>query len=95
MLTIKHIADDGDEHIYLTSHVNYVPSEAKTAAGYPSSLWRYDETGRAHEFTSGMIYVMNDRGTTVARYDLTAANNQGISVPAGRSMKIEGNSIPA
>lgn len=75
MMTIKHITDNGEEFVYPTTHVNFVPERATLTVGQPSGLWRYDGTGRAYEINHGMVYVMNEAGSTVARYDMTAANN--------------------
>lgn len=83
MLTIKHITDTGEEFVYSTSHINFVPAEVKCATGQPNSLWRYDDTGRAFEITEGMVYVMNGSGATVARYDMTAKNNPAIGTVTG------------
>lgn len=70
MMTIKHKTDTNEEFVYATSHVNFVPSSAKNCGPSHDSLWRYDNDGRAHEITAGTVFVMNEHGKTVARYDL-------------------------
>lgn len=71
MMTVKHVDSRGEEFVYPTTHVNFVPAEAKNCAPASRSLWRYDEDGRAHEISTGRAYVMNEHGQTVARYELT------------------------
>lgn len=78
MMTIKHITPSGEEFVHETTHVNFVPAAAKCATGSGASLWRYDSAGQATEIVDGLAYVMNDGGTTVARYDLEIINNPGI-----------------
>lgn len=75
MMTIKHITAIGEEFVYPTSHVNFVPANAKCAAPATDSVWRYDEEGRAYEMRDGRVYVMNEHGTTVARYDMSSDVN--------------------
>lgn len=83
MMTIKHITEAGEEFVYPTTHINFVPAEAKCATGQQSSLWWYDSAGRAYEITEGTVYVMNGEGSTVARYNMTTVNNPtlGMIVP--------------
>lgn len=71
MMTIKHVDARGQEYVYPTTHVNFVPADAKNCAPADSSLWRYDEDGRAYEISTGRAYVMNEHGKTVARYELS------------------------
>lgn len=77
MLTVKHIALSGEEFVYATSHVNFVPSGAKGEQSGPpnkDSLWIYEGTDeRPRELCGGTIFVMNERGSTVARYDIGAS----------------------
>lgn len=74
MMTVKHILQTGAEYVYGTSHVNFVPSGAvKGNSGAPTppdTVWRYDADGRAHPLTGGTVYVMNEHGKTVSRYDI-------------------------
>ena len=74
MLTVKHITLSGEEFLYSTTRANFVPARAKDCAPANDSLWIYegpDESER--ELRSGTIFVMNERGSTVARYDLGAS----------------------
>jgi hypothetical protein len=81
MLTVKHITPSGEEFVYGTAHVNFVPATAKpatasdTKADTNDSLWIYEpiEGSRARELIGGTAFVMNDNGSTVARYDLGAS----------------------
>lgn len=71
MLTVKHITLSGEEFIYATTHVNYVPGRAKAPQLSEDGLWIYEGADeRARELSGGTIFVMNERGSTVARYDL-------------------------
>lgn len=75
MLTVKHIKLSGEEYVYATTHVNFVPAGIKNCAPSSDSLWIYDsKDGRAHELIGGTVFVMNGNGTTVSRYDLGASN---------------------
>lgn len=62
MLTVRHIDRDGAESIRETKHV-VVDHDAEQRLRLAFSDW--DD-----EFTSGTIYVMNEMGRTVAKYDL-------------------------
>lgn len=82
MMTVKHITLSGEEFVYDTTHVNFVPASvfnganyAQTASSPPArdTLWRYDADGRAHDLTGGTVFVMNEHGKTVARYDIGAS----------------------
>ena len=81
MLTIKHISLSGDEMLYLSPAANYTPernrpdSLAKSNGPYsPATVW-IDERNDGHRqpLTGGTVFVMNDKGSTVARYDLGAS----------------------
>lgn len=74
MLTVKHITLSGEEFVYTTTHTNYVPANAKNCAPASDSLWIYEGADeRARELCGGTIFVMNERGSTVARYDIGAS----------------------
>ena len=70
MMTIKHCDPTGEEFVYPTTYVNYIPASLKACAPSSASIWRYDEEGRAFEIATGSVYVMNEHGRTVARYTL-------------------------
>lgn len=72
MMTIKHCDLSGEEFVYPTTHINFVPAAVKNCAPTTSSVWRYDEDGRAYEIDSGSVFVMNEHGRTVARYNISA-----------------------
>jgi hypothetical protein len=84
MMTIKHVDLHGEEFVYPTTHINFVPASAKNCAPASDSLWRYDEEGRASEITDGRAYVMNEHGKTVARYDLSDISLAKLAQPTGR-----------
>ena len=73
MMTLKQILPSGEEFVYPTTHVNYVPLGSTGYAGAdspPTTLWRYDAEGSAIPLTEGSVFVMNEHGKTVARYTL-------------------------
>ncbi|RVG88687.1 hypothetical protein [Sinorhizobium meliloti] len=73
MMTVKHIDNSGEEFVYPTTHVNFIPAAIKPpASSVSASVWRYAEDGRAYEIDNGSVYVMNEHGRTVARYMLSA-----------------------
>lgn len=71
MMTVKHVTLCGEEFVYPTTHINFVPASSKNCAPATSSLWRYDSEGRAYEIDEGMTYLMNEHGKTVARYEIS------------------------
>lgn len=79
MLSVKHIGG-GIETIYLAQEAQFVPSEeaAKCFTRSPIEAATEDgcvniirENGIMLGLVGGMVYVMNDTGKTVAKYDLT------------------------
>jgi hypothetical protein len=62
MLTVKHI-DSGIERITEASRVEFFNTEDDR------SLQVYISTGIIN-YTSGVVYVMNDKGSTVGKYEL-------------------------
>lgn len=71
MMTVKHITLSGEEFVFATTHVNFIPGSAKHHVTTKASLWWYDESG-SHELDDGSVYVMNEHGKTVARYMLSS-----------------------
>lgn len=78
MMSVKHITFRGEEFIYPTSHVNYVPASAINDAGSPDTVWIYPPDQPALPLNGGTIFVMNEHGKTVSRYDIGAS-----AVPLG------------
>lgn len=72
MMTIKHVDLTGEEFVYPTTHINYVPAAVKPCTTATPSVWRYDDDGRAYEIDNGSVFVMNEHGRTVARYSISA-----------------------
>ena len=82
MFTIKHVHPDGQEFIHRGELPRYVPVEAKKSAQVQlpgeatHSHVAFDVPGWPCQILySGTVYVMNENGKTVARYDL------GLSAP--------------
>lgn len=72
-MTAKHIAQSGEEFIYATTHVNYVPSYTLGVGANtpPDTVWLYPSDAPAQPLTGGTVYVMNEHGKTVGRYDMS------------------------
>jgi hypothetical protein len=78
MLTIKHIHIGGDEDVISAFSTRYAPGSqyvgGQGAPGTPATLWyRKAEFEPEQPLTGGTIFVMNAKGSTVARYDLGAS----------------------
>ena len=69
MFTIKHILPSGEELLYESDIANHVPL---SVSGRPPSLWIEPASsgGSRFELITGMVYVVNGNGKTVAKYDL-------------------------
>jgi len=83
MLTIKFIGMVGEEAVYPAFSVEYRPAASKPPQGQPTpgepppflppkdTVIAFTEDHYAvAEFDTGTIFVMNERGQTVSRYDL-------------------------
>ena len=87
MMTIKHVARSGEEYVYATSHVNFVPTSALgLGSTTPDTLWHYGSEGDAQPITDGTVFVMNEHGKTVSKYELGAKH--GISGQALNSVNL-------
>lgn len=64
MLTIRHIGNRGDESIYSVESVNWYPN-AETR-----EVVAFIPNGQPWHIKEGTVYVMNDMGKTVAKYDM-------------------------
>ncbi|MEH2700554.1 hypothetical protein GFL93_12750 [Rhizobium leguminosarum bv. viciae] len=63
MMTVKHIAKTGEEYVWPATHTYFEPGDKEL-------FFRWDADGVPHQILEGMVYVMNDHGRTVARYQL-------------------------
>lgn len=77
MLTLKHITPMGNEAIYAAHSVSYTPHPEPLEHPSPDhgpligTLWYQDVPGAPMiELRDGTVYVMNDKGSTVGKYDL-------------------------
>jgi hypothetical protein len=82
MLTVKHITIGGDESLHLAREVTFTPSEAAKQVKTRSPIECVHEGGNVTiiredfvplGFSGGTVFVMNDKGKTVDRYDLGAS----------------------
>lgn len=82
MMTVKHIAMSGEEYIYPTSHVNYVPVSAlANQRDAVDTLWLYPPDQPAQPLTGGTVFVMNEHGKTVSKYSLSDQSPFGLQNP--------------
>ena len=68
MVTIKHVAANGQESIRCAERVDYIP-DRNELIGYGGS--GPGKSAEVHVFNSGRVYVMNDGGKTVGAYVLS------------------------
>lgn len=80
MLTVKHIHLSGREEIVLTRRASYQPEGVPhSTVGNPSEpedmrcCLIEDFDGSTTRIFGGTVFVMNDLGKTVSRYDLGAS----------------------
>jgi hypothetical protein len=77
MFTIKHTTPMGNEALIETDEVSYCPHpepqpHPDTRLGHTTGVLWYKSpvTGHLVPISEGMTYVMNDNGSTIAKYDL-------------------------
>lgn len=84
MFTLKHITPYGSESVHESAEVSYTPNaeiidiplvnnEGNTEAVWASSgtvWWRAEPSHELVPINNGSVYVMNDAGSTVSRYNL-------------------------
>jgi hypothetical protein len=73
MLSVKHITLSGNETIRLASKVEFVNTASKQCAPAHDTLWVHLPDGNLIELEGGTVFVMNDIGKTISRYDLGAS----------------------
>jgi hypothetical protein len=86
MLTIKHVEKCGVEGVFEAESANYFPRDPErpkaqcTAFGVPGSGYL--------TFDDGKVFVMNDKGRTIANYDLDADNAEERATTSRDGMSI-------
>jgi hypothetical protein len=78
MFTVKHIDIFGGETLSQVATARFAPGNDKPStgrqgdcSGTPNTVWVRDVPTQAeYPLTGGTIFVMNDNGKTVGRYDL-------------------------
>ena len=72
MLSVRHIAKTGHEDIYLAHRVSYHPpvdtAGPSAAAGHEVFI-DFGDAQPSEIINDGTVFVMNDKGATIARYD--------------------------
>ena len=92
MMTIKHITISGEESIYPADSVRFTAANPSEFDHVPSTVWRYDSSGESHPHTGGTVFVMNEHGKTVARYDLGASP---VPLPADAYLNVANKERPS
>jgi hypothetical protein len=72
MFTVKHTSPTWEDNLYSATGVRFTPAPSvQSVTSPPETVWvRRVDTGIEFPITDGVIYVMNDAGATVAKYDL-------------------------
>ena len=95
MFTIKHRTPYGNEALYEATRVSLAVAPIPEGLDQPSGtsvhhlgVLVFSEPGETHESSlhDGMVYVMNENGSTVSRYDLGGWNVDA-SVGAAGSLR--------
>lgn len=94
MFTIKHITLSGTEIIYSGEHIRFEPEglcvSTNPNSSSPAMVSFFHAKGHQVEIGGGTVFVMNDAGKTVARYDLGASPvpivGDGLSDPRVRGL---------
>jgi archaellin len=86
MFTIKHCTPLGNESVIQTPEVTYSPhptpapaEDGRTALTGTVFYIRPGAGGEQIELRTGTVYVMNDAGSTVAKYDLGGWGDVGMT----------------
>lgn len=82
MLTIKHIAPDGVEFMAEVLTAEYQPRRNPFPAALPHiaqviATGLLERSGGQQVFCEGTVYIMNDKGRTIATYRLSEDNGLG------------------
>lgn len=80
MFTVKHIRLCGEEDHYHSESARFAPGapswesqDEKTGCSEtPPTVWLAGKTGQ-YPLTGGTVFVMNESGKTISRYDLGAS----------------------
>lgn len=79
MFTIKHLSPHGNESLYEAREVIFLPAPPSPGYSQPAgtstvSLSNFQfkpaDSNAFEELSDGTVYVMNDAGSTVSKYDL-------------------------
>ena len=72
MMTVKHITLSGEETVFQTTSARFTPVKQGHEDAAPPTVW-FEADGVERPLTGGTVFVMNDHGKTVARYDIGAS----------------------
>lgn len=98
MMTVKYVDKNGEESVFPVYGVRYnercaAPVEAGCAPARGHVIFdrpkAYSDTPLMEHAYDGIVYVMNDNGKTVAKYDLGGQNLQGLAAVRVTSVTID------
>lgn len=73
MFTVKHTSPTWEDNLYTAAGVRFCPRQIASNSDIPETVWVRDAELRVEfPITDGVVYVMNDAGSTVSKYDLEA-----------------------
>jgi hypothetical protein len=78
MFTVRHI-NNCTEQIFSATSFSY-QGPTRVDGGKPASICCYDGGGETH-LQTGQVFVMNDAGKTVAKYDFDEINDPNREIP--------------
>jgi hypothetical protein len=84
MLTVKHIRFDGAETVDVAERVIFYPSDKADMSGTPTpyaggSVSLVGARAAIGDYHHGVVYVMNDKGATISKYDLGNCRREMLS----------------
>jgi hypothetical protein len=69
--TLKHISISGEEQLYVASGIHFKPG--RDIYPHELRLVQFTSPTGVAQLSGGTVFVMNESGRTVARYDLGAS----------------------
>lgn len=84
MFTVKHTSSSYQDTIYSAREVRFNPSTSgPNQTPTPETVWLSGGDSWSDPLTDGTVYVMNDNGATVAKYDLSVNSRTQTGGPVG------------
>jgi len=90
MLTITHVEPGGHQSVRQVKWVSYDPIADEVTAGMAVMGERNEDGETNHVFGGGgTVYVMNENGKTVAKYDLGGTRTSAQILSGKRGVKVQ------